>query len=258
MGIELELDLNKTLEQNADDYFNKAKKVRKKIERTKHVIKQFEAKQIKLEKTKEKKEKKEIVKKEWYEKFRWFISSEGFLCIGGKDATTNEIVVKKHTDKEKDYVAHTEMPGSPFFVIKTEGKTPGDATKEELATAAASYSRAWKLGVAYTEVFVVKANQVKKEVSLPKGSFMVSGKREKYKPALELGIGLLKDRRVMGAPISACEKNCEVFVIIKQGKNKKSDAAKQIEKKLGLKNRLDDVLRVLPSGNIDVIKVRKK
>ena len=29
--MDLELDLNKTLEQNADDYFNKAKKIRKKI-----------------------------------------------------------------------------------------------------------------------------------------------------------------------------------------------------------------------------------
>ena len=29
--------------------------------------------------------------KEWYEKFRWFYSSEGFLCIGGRDSTTNDI-----------------------------------------------------------------------------------------------------------------------------------------------------------------------
>ena len=34
-------------------------------------------------------------KKEWYDKFLWFFSSEGFLCIAGRDAATNEVVVKK-------------------------------------------------------------------------------------------------------------------------------------------------------------------
>ncbi len=261
--MEIELDLNKTLEQNADDYFNKAKKIRKKIERTKHVINQFETKHIKLEKKqtkeqeKEKQKKKEKPrKKEWFEKFRWFISSEGFLCIGGRDATTNEIVIKKHTDKE-DFVAHTEMPGSPFFVIKTEGKQPGDITKEELATATASYSKAWKLGLAYAEVMIVKGEQVKKDISLPKGTFMVHGKREKFNPALELGVGELKDGKIMGAAISACEKHCKDFVVVKQGKGKKSDIAKKIEKKLGLKDRLDDITRVLPSGGIDISRQKK-
>ena len=30
-----------------------------------------------------------------YMKFRWFISSDGFLCLGGRDATSNEIIIKK-------------------------------------------------------------------------------------------------------------------------------------------------------------------
>jgi len=52
-------------------------------------------------------------KREWFEKFRWFYSSEGFLVVGGRDATTNEILIKKHTDKD-DLVFHTDAINAIF------------------------------------------------------------------------------------------------------------------------------------------------
>ncbi|MBW2992911.1 DUF814 domain-containing protein, partial [Candidatus Woesearchaeota archaeon] len=129
---------------------------------------------------KETKEPKTITKKEWYEKFRWFYSSEGFLCIGGRDATTNEIVVKKHTEPN-DIIFHTEMAGSPFFIIKTKGKRPDKQTLEECAQATASYSKAWKLGIASTDTFYVKPDQVTKEAKtgefIARGAFMIYGKK---------------------------------------------------------------------------------
>ena len=74
----------------------------------------------KIEKIKEEEQVKRPnieIKREWYEKFRWFISSEGFLVIGGRDATSNEIVIKKHADKN-DLVFHTDIKGSPFHLSK--------------------------------------------------------------------------------------------------------------------------------------------
>ncbi len=40
---------------------------------------------------------KKRVKKnlKWYEKLRWFVTSDNVLVIGGRDAGTNEAVVKK-------------------------------------------------------------------------------------------------------------------------------------------------------------------
>src|SRR3989344_3809347 len=110
----LVLDLTKTVEQNAAAYFEKAKKAKKKIEGAEKALqhslrelKELEAKQEKeLKKLEEKK--KVSSKKEWYEKFRWFRSSDGFLVIGGRDATSNEVVIKKHTDTN-DLVFHTEI-----------------------------------------------------------------------------------------------------------------------------------------------------
>ena len=110
---EIELYFNRSVGENASLYYEQAKKARKKVEGARAAL---ASSRLRLEELgREKEAAAKPVKKEWFEKFRWFVSSEGFLCIGGRDATTNEIVVKKHVEKD-DLVFHTEMAGSPFFV----------------------------------------------------------------------------------------------------------------------------------------------
>ena len=97
--MDVKIDFSKSVEENASDYFDKAKKSKKKIESIESAIKQSEKKLETALKKSEKTEKKKIVmqrKKEWFESFHWFYSSEGFLVIGGKDASSNESLVKKH------------------------------------------------------------------------------------------------------------------------------------------------------------------
>ena len=125
--MRITLNLNKSIEQNAAIYYEKAKKAKKKLAGAKKAI---DKTILKLEKLKQSKQPKagpvklqKQQKKEWFEKFRWFYSSEEFLCVGGRDATSNEILIKKHTEKN-DLVFHTKLEGSPFFVIKTDGKKP--------------------------------------------------------------------------------------------------------------------------------------
>ena len=108
--MEVEIELNKSVEENAGIYFDKAKKAKKKLKGAEEALEKSKKKLLKLEQEEDKfraeEEKKEIKKarkREWYEKFHWFISSEGFLCIGGKDATSNEIIIKKHTEKKIKY-----------------------------------------------------------------------------------------------------------------------------------------------------------
>lgn len=254
------LDLNKNVEQNASVYFEKAKKAKKKIQGAEEALERSRKKLKELLKKKDKfmlkeKEKKETKpeKKEWYEKFRWFISSEGFLCIGGRDATTNEIIIKKHTNDD-DFVFHTDMSGSPFFVIKAEGKEIGKKTMEETAQATASFSKAWKLGLSTLEVFYVKPEQVSKKARpgeyLKKGAFMIYGKTNYIHPSLGLAVGLLNDNRVMCAPLAAVKKNCGKYVEIIQGHEKASKVAKEIQRRIG--SSLDEIIRVLPSGGCKV------
>jgi predicted ribosome quality control (RQC) complex YloA/Tae2 family protein len=271
--MRISLDFTKTIEENAASYFNKSKKAKKKIEGATKALEISKKKLVKLEEKREKQiiehkdleeqQEKEIRKKEWYEKFRWFYSSEGFLVIGGRDATTNEIVIKKYTDKD-DIVFHTDMAGSPFFVIKVKtdskaakaGKKPSKKVLLEVANATASYSRAWKAGLLSTQVFWVTPEQVSKEAKsgeyLAKGAFMIYGKTNYIENKLELAIGKIeKTGQIIAGPVNAIKKHAKDYVILIQGSDKASDIAKKVKKKFG--GDLDEIIRFLPPGNCKIV-----
>jgi len=252
--MKIKIDINKSVEKNAAIYFDKSKKAKKKLEGAKEALERSKKKLAKLKKEKPKQEKKQKkeTKKEWYEKFRWFISSEQFLCIGGRDATTNEIIIKKYAE-ENDLVFHTDIAGSPFFIIKTENKKPTEKTINETAIATAGFSRAWKMGIASADVFYVKPEQVTKKAKageyLQKGAFMIYGKKNYLKPAIKFAVGKINDK-IMAGPINAIKKNCEKFIEIEQGNEKASSVAKKIQKKIG--GEIDDIIRVLPAGGCKI------
>lgn len=264
--MEVEISLNKSVDENAGTFFNLAKKAKNKLEGAKKALTESNKKLEKLKKEedkhlveKEKKERKKLRKKEWYEKFHWFVSSEEFLCVGGKDATSNEIIVKKHADKD-DLVFHTEMRGSPFFVIKN-GQSSTEKSQQEAAQATAVYSRAWKRGFTTTEVYSMTPEQIKKEFGLPKGSFMVHGKRTYFQPKLEYAIGLVNAQKsgisdseeIIGGPISAIKEKTNNYVKVVPGRSKKSSLAKKIKAKLKGGD-LDEIIKFLPAGGCELKK----
>lgn len=264
--MEIEIYLNKTVEQNAALYYEKAKKAKKKLKGALETIGRFESELSSLE-TKKAEEYKSRVhrKKYWFEKFRWFITSSGFLVIGGRDATTNEIVIKKHTEKG-DLVFHTDMAGSPFFVIKSEKKKIDPQSIKETADATCSFSRAWKSGLNTTSVFYVDPDQVTKEANageyLTKGAFMIRGKTNYVQNSTNLAIGQIEKGEykdvVMCAPLESIKKHCiqSTITIIKQGDKKPSDIAKKLKKDLTADT--DELIRIFPPGNMDLPKERKK
>jgi predicted ribosome quality control (RQC) complex YloA/Tae2 family protein len=256
--MRVSLDLNKSPEENASSYFDKAKRLKKKLEGASVILERMEKKRKREERILDAKPKQEAVvdrKKEWYEKFRWFRTSEGFLVIGGRDATSNEIIIKKHTEKG-DLVFHTDMAGSPFFVIKKEkGKGIGDASIKEAANATCSFSRAWKLGLKNSDVFHVGSDQVTKEANageyLQKGSFMIKGKTTYVDNEVDVAIGS-EDGAIMAGPKSAVAKHCEKTVTIIQGDDKPSSIAKKVRSRIG--GDLDEIIRALPSGGMKIAK----
>jgi predicted ribosome quality control (RQC) complex YloA/Tae2 family protein len=246
--MHLRIDTSKSIEENATYYYDKSKKSKRKIEGLHKAIKVSKKKLTSIEKE-EKKPKVEYndpPEQKWYMKFRWFISSDGFLCIGGRDAMTNEIVIKKHAEKG-DLIFHTQITGSPFFIVKAEGKVVPEQTREEAAIATASFSRAWREGLSSAEVYSISPEQVKKEFGLPKGSFMISGKRSYHTSIIQLFIGKDSEGYLECSPV---EKH---FTLIQEGKV--SDTAKKIQKYYKDKDKinypLDDIIRILP-GNCSI------
>jgi len=268
--MKIELFIDKSLEENAQEYYERAKKAKKKLAGAKQALEEtrkkaeldskkkeistLKSKQVALEKSR---------KKEWYEKFRWFFSSNNFLVIGGKDSSTNEIVIKKHLDSE-DLVYHTDAPGSPFVIIKNPDKKEiPKETKEEAACFAATFSKAWDLGIKRVDVFEVNPDQVTKEAKsgeyISKGAFMIYGKRVHYTPTLSLAIGYFKDTSnpnlniIMSGPESAVKKKCEKSVSLTQGDLKKGDLSKLLVRKFDLASN-EAILSSLPSGKFSVKK----
>ena len=272
-NLSLELDTTASLHKNASLYYEKAKAFRKKregveraIEETKERIEAEKAKEVELAEERLPERKGEVirVKEEWYEKFRWFETSNGFLVIGGTDATTNEMLVKKYMDPN-DLFCHTQAEGAPVVIAKTGGKEIPENNLKEIAQFAASYSNLWKYGFYEGECYCVSGEQVSKTPPsgeyLKKGSFMVRGKRQYFKAPIGLCIGIKEDKVVACPSTDALKQQMELYVeLAPEGDLEKNELAKKIveffvehakaERKEEVKRiaQYEKVLRYLPPG----------
>ncbi|MEK0367933.1 MAG: NFACT RNA binding domain-containing protein, partial [Nitrosopumilus sp.] len=136
----------------------------------------------------------EIRKKSWYERYRWFFTSDGFLAIGGRDAASNSAVVRKHLAKN-DKIFHGDIFGSPFFILKN-AENASTVSMNEVAHATVCFSRAWREGMYGVSAYWVNPEQVKKSAPsgefLPKGSFSIEGQRNFIKAdTLRLAVGII-------------------------------------------------------------------
>jgi len=187
---------------------------------------------------------KHQVNKEWYERYRWFITSDGLLAIGGRDSSSNSVVIRKHLT-EYDIVFHAEIYGSPFFVIKNSAATIGDDNDNDIsmslqqaAQATVSFSRAWKDGLFSGDAYWVKADQIRKGAPtgqfLPKGSFVIEGKRNYIKGVeIKLAIGVMQMSNnkftLVCGPIDAVKKSSLVYSVLLPGTMDPTNIAKKIK-----------------------------
>lgn len=263
----INIDPKLKVPENAQVYYEKAKKAKRKIkgaliaiENTKKQLEKMRAKKdIEMEKIlyPKKRVKKDI---KWYEKLRWFLSSDGTLVVGGRDANTNESVVKKYLDNNDIYL-HADIHGASSIVVKLEGKEINDNLLQESASFAASFSSAWSKGFSTQDIYWVHPDQVSKTPEagefVAKGSFIVRGNRNYVRGAkVQIAIGIVdyEGKRIMAGPVEALEAHCENFVVLKPGYTKKEAIAKKILHKINedqLLN-LDDIVRVLPAGKCDI------
>ncbi|MDH5437446.1 MAG: ribosome rescue protein RqcH [Candidatus Bathyarchaeota archaeon] len=271
-GLLFSLNLRHSVQADASRYYTSAKKAAKKLKGAEKAMRDVEAKISELQRERVE-QAREITKpppkrrkKAWYEKFRWFRSSDGFLVIGGRDATTNEILIKKHMEPQ-DIVFHADIPGAPFVLIKTEGKTPSQQTIGESAQLAASYSRAWREMLGAVDVYWFSPEQVSKSPPsgqhLKKGAFMIRGSKNYVRNVpLRVAVGVeIKEEQpmIIGGPVDAVSKQTSTYVEIIPGKQSSGGLAKQIRKLLAkkapkaLEKRvqeipLEEIQKFIPSG----------
>jgi predicted ribosome quality control (RQC) complex YloA/Tae2 family protein len=240
-GLIFGLELQRSLFENAASFYERGKKARQKLEGARAALEDSRRKLAEVEKKMHKAEELEQVKpaeamqelakhkvkhKEWFEKFRWFVSSDGFLVVAGKDATSNEVLVKKYTE-DKDVVFHADIVGAPFVVVKTEGKKPSEQCLREAGEFAAAFSRGWREGFGSVDVYWVRPEQLSKGgpsgESVAHGAFVVRGERNWMRGTpLRIAVGVaISDResraRIGGGPVEAVRAKLNTYVVIVPG-----------------------------------------
>jgi len=240
-GLRFGLDLRKSLFDSAGQSYERGKRAKQKLEGAKAALEETRKKFAEVEdkvvraealehakpaEAVEELVKRKIKRKEWFEKFRWFVSSDGFLVVGGKDAVSNEVLVKKHAEPN-DVIFHADVVGAPFVVVKTEGKMPSEQCLREAGEFAAAFSRGWREGFASVDVYWVKPDQLSKGAPsgefVPRGGFVVSGKRNWMRGVpLRVAIGVAVNEeegwiRVGGGPVDAVKAKADAYVVIVPG-----------------------------------------
>jgi predicted ribosome quality control (RQC) complex YloA/Tae2 family protein len=274
-GSKVTLDIRLTAQDNAAKAYDLAKKSEGKIQGAQVQIDRTKTKLEKLESSitepEEKRIRVKIRKKRWYEKFRWFTSSEGYLVLGGRDVKTNENLAKRQMSAN-DIFLHASIHGAPYTLIKVPEEAPGQQTIEEAAQFAVTFSRAWQDGLSGGDAFWVNPEQVSfsppSGEHLPAGSVMLYGTKNYIrKVPVELSVGVILEEEYaipISGPPSAIETNTEYFVRVIPADDKKGQLVKDIQaslKKLVPEGQSylisqipqEDMVRVLPAGGGKIV-----
>jgi predicted ribosome quality control (RQC) complex YloA/Tae2 family protein len=257
-GLKFGLNLRKKLFDVAARFYERSKRAKQKLAGAKAALEETRKKLMKIEakireaetlehvepvKVLEELEKRRVKRREWFEKFRWFKSSDGFLVVGGKDAVSNEVLIKKYTEPY-DIVFHADVIGAPFVVVKSEGKETSEQCLREAGEFAAAYSRGWRDGFATIDVYWVKPEQLSKAGPsgeyVPHGAFVVGGKRNWMRNTpLRIAVGVVEEEngkiRFVGGPVDAVMAKTKAYAIIVPGEESSKELFRHILRKMAEK-----------------------
>jgi predicted ribosome quality control (RQC) complex YloA/Tae2 family protein len=200
--LAIDIDLALSPWANSTEYYDQKKTAASKEDRTlqasTRALKSHE-KKVAEDLKKGLKQEKDILrpvrKQQWFEKYIYFMSSDGYLVLGGKDAQQNEIIYKRYFRKGDVYV-HADLKGAVPMIIKNKPTTPDapipPSTLSQAGNLSVCTSDAWE-SKAVMSAWWVPADQVSKTGQtgefLPPGMFNIKGKKE-YLPPAQLIVGL--------------------------------------------------------------------
>ncbi|GJP46211.1 hypothetical protein CLOM_g5521 [Closterium sp. NIES-68] len=183
----------------------------------------------------------------WFERFHWFISSENYVVISGRDAQQNEMLVKKYMRRGDLYV-HADLHGAASTIIRNtdpHGFAPiPPLTLAQAGAATVCLSAAWDSKVV-TSAWWVHPHQVSKTAPtgeyLTVGSFMIRGKKNFLPPVpLQMAFGFVfrVDESCLGAHLG------------ERRKVEEEEEREEEEEEGGLEDMLDAVLSVGGTGGM--------
>ncbi len=279
---DVEVDLRRTVQENADACFAAAKRAHARRAGAQHA--QLDAR-TKIDALDAKgldgfgaapQRTERVSRHFWFESYRWTILPSGLIAVGGRSASQNDAVVKKYL-RDGDRYVHAEIHGAPSIVVRPAEGVAKDISNEDLRVAcqfAVCASRAWRQFGPATAYWVTP-NQVSKTPAsgeyVPRGAWMIHGKRnvESDLP-MDWWIGKVRFR-LNGTPIpkgeaAADERTVEKLVggpraglapfaarllHVTPGPIEPSDAAQDLVERFGVTN--EEAAAVVPAGAVQFL-----
>ncbi|KAJ5374269.1 Protein of unknown function DUF3441 [Penicillium concentricum] len=204
--LTIDIDLGLTPWANASQYYDQKKQASEKEQRTAQsstkALKSHE-KKVTIDLKKGLKKEKQVLRQArtpfWFEKFIFFISSEGYLVIGARDAMQSELLYRRYLSKG-DIFVHADLEGATPIVVKNR---PGSAdapispsTLSQAGNLCVATSIAWD-SKAVMSAWWAHAHQVSKIAEngsgiMPTGVFQIKGEKKFLAPSqLVLGFGIM-------------------------------------------------------------------
>ncbi|MDY6765723.1 MAG: ribosome rescue protein RqcH, partial [Halobacteria archaeon] len=253
----IELNIESGVEKNASRLYDEAKEVQEKRE---GALEAMEERRETLENLKKRRDSESLSEEEgneeqkrkikprgekWYDRFRWFRTSDGFLVIGGRNADQNDEIYKKYMEKN-DLFFHTQAHGGPITVLKTTAPDEPakdidvpDRSKRQAAQFAVSYSSVWEAGHYSGDVYSASPEQVSKTPEsgeyIQKGSVVVRGERTYYRDVpvgVAVGLRLDEEAGVIGGPPEPIKEKSDYWVELEPGEYSQNDTAVKVYRHL--------------------------
>jgi predicted ribosome quality control (RQC) complex YloA/Tae2 family protein len=197
----------------------------------------------------------------WFERYRWFVSSEGVIVVGGRDAGSNDTLVRRHL-KDGDVYVHADLHGAASVIVKHPppgAPDPTALTFREAGQWAVAYSKAWRAGLASASAFWVTPDQVSKSGAsgefVARGAWVIHGTKNVLDDLpTELGIGTVdyegSSLWTVAPPAAVRARGALRFLLTPGPERERADREKELSRDLGLaRTRLQSLL---PAGGLTV------
>ena len=197
----------------------------------------------------------------WFERHRWFVSSEGAVVVAGRDASSNDTLVRRHLRPGDRYV-HADVHGAASVIVKNPaaGEPPiGEQTLREAGQFAVAFSKAWRVGLASASAFWVEHDQVSKHATsgefVAKGAWVVRGSKHLLDDLpTEVGLGTIEyhgSTLWTAAPPSAVRSRGTLRFLVTPGpERERSEREVELARELGISR--ERLQSLLPAGGITV------
>eukprot|EP01127_Copromyxa_protea_P022660 TRINITY_DN8259_c0_g1_i2.p1 TRINITY_DN8259_c0_g1~~TRINITY_DN8259_c0_g1_i2.p1 ORF type:complete len:1045 (-),score=329.71 TRINITY_DN8259_c0_g1_i2:172-3051(-) len=196
----VDIDVSLSAYANARAYYQQRKNAHEKTSKTiaaaDQALKNAEKKAYQtMKETKAVKAVTALRKPFWFEKFNWFITSDNYIVVGGRDSTQNDMLYRRYLEKGDIYL-HADVVGASSCIIKNPTSKPiPPNTLTQAGSFALCQSSAWKNKVS-ASAYWVNDSQVSKTAPtgeyIASGGFMIRGKKNYINDTqLVMGFGIL-------------------------------------------------------------------